>query len=127
MRFLFNFLELLFLGKFPIVDRLPSRIFIYPFSILFLFSIIHIPQKIRIWHIFVSLIFLLINSYNWRLDYTLSKIRKDNIILNPKILIYPYINIDYNYIQLVKISYIISLIFLLIISFYVYKSKQSTK
>ena len=127
MRILFNFIQLIFLGKFPIVDRLPSRIFIYPFSILFLFSIIHIRQKIKIWHIAVSLIFLLINSYNWRLDYTLSKIRNDNIILNPKILIYPYNNIDDNYIQLIKISYIISLIFLLIISFYVYKSKQSTK
>ena len=126
MRILFNLLEL-FLGKFPIVDRLPSRIFIYPFSVLFIISIIHYKKEIKLWHILLYLFFLLINSYNWRVDYTLSKIRNDNIILNPKIYSNTSIKFDQNYILFVQISYIFSFIFLFIILAYIYKTKPTNK
>jgi hypothetical protein len=124
---LFNSIDFIFFGKFPIIDRLPSRIFIYPFSILFIFSIIHSNKIIKIWHIFLSFIFLLFNSYNWRVDYTLSKNRNDNIILNPKILHYTDCSLDNDYILYVKISYLFSLIFLLIISFYIFKTSPTNK
>ena len=120
-----NLFQVIFGHKFPIIDRLPSRMFIYPFSIIFIYSIVLYNFKINYLQVILSSIYLLYNSYIWRVDNTLSIIRTDTIMVQTKILTNKDLTFNSNYITAVNISYLFTFFYLLFLCFYLYKTKST--
>jgi hypothetical protein len=123
MPVLFLVIERLLFNKFPVIDRLPSRMFIYPFSIAVLFAVIRNNLKIKNWHVIVSLAYLLINSYTWRVDYTLSKHTND-LVLKTEILDQTQTAFDEKYINAVNYSYLFSIVMVITAGTYLYYSRK---
>tara|TARA_B100000315_G_C14518161_1_gene560202 strand:- start:342 stop:1454 length:1113 start_codon:yes stop_codon:yes gene_type:complete len=110
------------------VDAIPSRLMIYPFSMILLISsmgfdniFIVFPEKFRSWIKWFSLSILLLllmnHSYGWWLTHANAKMLDQNSVNEFKTIIYSNIN-DPIYISVVNISYLLSILSIILCLIY---------
>lgn len=121
MPVLFMAIEKIFHNKFPVVDRLPSRIFFYPFSIAVVYAVITHKHAVKKWHVWLSLAYLLVNAWFWRVDNTLQLPVPAGIV--PHVEVLDTTQGTGSYENAVRFSYLFSLVAVLAACAYLYFTK----
>ena len=139
---IFIFLDNVLNLKIPVVDRLPSRLMIYPFCVILIFAALgfdslfrRVPEKFRNICKYTTIIFLFFSlmehSYDWSVAKTESNysrpIDEDRHLFNSESTVILDISSDIRYIKTVNYSFITSIATFFLFSILLFYLKRTDK